>query len=625
MAAAGEFVRLLLQQRAVDGHDAGRRAHRRAARQQPLERALHAHDAAAVALLYASRRERALGLERHARQHRAAAARQRRRDAGLVRERQQRDVDRVAFVRPLARGGRQRRFAAGHGRRGEAVHARRDCGCKRFAGVSRHRAEAGVALAADVHVLAAGQRDAAHGLAVDGQRAGLVAGDQAAAAEAFDRRQAADDDAAFAHALGRDRQRDGDGDGQALGDRRDRQRDGEEEHVVRRLAAQQRHGGDDEARGDDRDADVAGEALHAQHQRRRLGLGRGDGAGDAADLGARAGGDDDAFAAAALHGGAGERHASAVGDRRRRRQRRVGLVRRRRLAGQRRFVDREVAGGVQPQVRGHAVAGFDQHHVAGHEVLGIAHDDGAAAPDARPRRQQPLQVGGAALGPRFLPDADRGVERDDQQDEERVGAVAEQQGQQRRRAEHVQQRAAQLPEQQGEQRRALRLRQAVVAPARAARGRLRVVEPMCRGHGVAGGDVRGRQRVPCGAGDLGGGTGAVGSAWSRVTGRCRPRAVRHAGRRLRQGIVARQLGGIGHGGSPLGRRRGTVGVCRTEGHAARHAPSRPGSRRRALAHRPIRLGSQAWPQPRIHAPARRAFRDTDSYAKAGVRMLRRRT
>ena len=63
-----------------------------------------------------------------------------------------------------------------------------------------------------------------------------------------------------------------------------------------------------------------------------------------------------------------------------------------------------------------------------------------------------------------------------------------------------------------------------------------------------------------------------------------------------------------------------LGVCVTKGHAAQHASSRPGTRRRSSANPPIRLRSSASSQPRIHALDRRAFRDADSYSRLTARI-----
>ena len=57
------------------------------------------------------------------------------------------------------------------------------------------------------------------------------------------------------------------------------------------------------------------------------------------------------------------------------------LLDRDRFAGEGGLVDLETAHLEEPQVRGHLVAGFEQHDVAGHELLGAAR--AACAPSRR--------------------------------------------------------------------------------------------------------------------------------------------------------------------------------------------------------------------------------------------------
>ena len=59
------------------------------------------------------------------------------------------------------------------------------------------------------------------------------------------------------------------------------------------------------------------------------------------------------------------------------------LLRRDALAGQRRLVDLQRGRGDDPAVRGHLVAGRDQHDVADHELLGRDHRLDPVAPHAR--------------------------------------------------------------------------------------------------------------------------------------------------------------------------------------------------------------------------------------------------
>ena len=96
----------------------------------------------------------------------------------------------------------------------------------------------------------------------------------------------------------------------------------------------------------------------------------GDEPGDAAGLGLVAGGPHDALGLAAGDERAGEGEVLAVGENRVQRERVGVLGHRQRFAGERGFVDVQVAHVEEPQVGGHAVAGLQQHDVARHEFLG---------------------------------------------------------------------------------------------------------------------------------------------------------------------------------------------------------------------------------------------------------------
>ena len=79
----------------------------------------------------------------------------------------------------------------------------------------------------------AGEFDSRHREFIAGESAGLVGGDQRAAAEALDRWQPPHDGAAGGHPAGGDGQCDRQRHGQSLGDRRHGQHHGEEEHLLR--------------------------------------------------------------------------------------------------------------------------------------------------------------------------------------------------------------------------------------------------------------------------------------------------------------------------------------------------------------------------------------------------------
>ena len=101
-------------------------------------------------------------------------------------------------------------------------------------------------------------------------------------------------------------------------------------------------------------------------------------------------------------------------------QRRRVLRRGNALAGQRGLVDLERARGDDPPVRGHLVAGRDQHDVADDELLGRDLRLGAVATHPRGRLHHRLERVHRALGLALLAQPDDRVEqRDHEQDDRR--------------------------------------------------------------------------------------------------------------------------------------------------------------------------------------------------------------
>ena len=119
-----------------------------------------------------------------------------------------------------------------------------------------------------------------------------------------------------------------------------------------------------------------------------------------------------------------------------------------RFAGQCRLVHPQLRHLVQAQVGRHQVAGFEQHHAAGHQVLGLHHLHlPAGAAHGGLRRRQLLQRLQGLVGAPFLPEADGRVEQHDQQDDHRAGQVADQARQHRRRQQHDDHEVAKLVQQ----------------------------------------------------------------------------------------------------------------------------------------------------------------------------------
>ena len=292
---------------------------------------------------------------------------------------------------------------------------------------------------------AARRPQALGGQAVLGERARLVARDDRRRPEGLDRRQGAHDRVAGGHAPHADRERDREHHGQGFGNRRDGHGDGGEEDLFELLAEEGT--GDEDDRGDEADeqADAPLEAADDELQ------GRGIGGAlhqfvDDAELGGGADRDDDAVRPAGGGEGAAEEHARAVGDLGVLGDRLGGLVHRLRLAREHGFVDEQGVRVEQPQVGRHAFAALERDDVARHELGGAHAAHVAVAHDARGGHGQRGERAHLAVGPQLLPEADRRVEHENDENRDRVDVVLQQERHRRGDDEDRDERRAELPQ-----------------------------------------------------------------------------------------------------------------------------------------------------------------------------------
>ena len=168
------------------------------------------------------------------------------------------------------------------------------------------------------------------------------------------------------------------------------------------------------------------ELVEALLQGRRLPLDGLDEVGDAAQLGAHAGGDDDGLPAAVGDHRAHVDHVETVAERQVGVGQRVeDLVDGLGFAGERGFLHAQVGALDEPAVGRHHVARLEQDDVARHEIARGHLDDLPAAPDADNRHREALEHRHRALGALFVHEAQDGVEDDDREDGDGVGEVAE--------------------------------------------------------------------------------------------------------------------------------------------------------------------------------------------------------
>ena len=452
--------------------------------------------------------EAALGGEGHLAGAPAFPANGHRIEPRLDRHDQEGEVDGVAGA---ARGAELRHefgVVAEDGRAGELP--------QRFKAVHRQWPAAGgeapgqfLAAALDIDDAVTGKPDAFGRELVDGEGAGLVGGDDRAGAEALDGGKVADDDVAAGHAPRGDRQRHRHRHGQAFRNDRHGKRDTDEERLARHGAAEKLDRDDGKHDGHRSDAEnlreaveAAGEGRWRRSLRQRL--------GNAAELRRHPGGDDQRLGAASMQRGAGVEHVAALGERRILRQDAIRLLGdRHRLAGERRFIGLQIGALEKPEIGGHALARFQHHDVARHQI-GAFHGARPAVPDdPTPGDENGTERGGVLLRAGFLERADRRVHHQHDGDEQRVVAFAKEDRDRAGGNQQIDQRAPQLRERDEEDGAPLRLGQDVAAVARAAGFRLR--RRQTGGGRVEAGERRaGVERMPgrCGFGDGQSGRGA---------------------------------------------------------------------------------------------------------------------
>ncbi len=290
-----------------------------------------------------------------------------------------------------------------------------------FAGVDRLSLEAdlafGIVTAPGDLVAAAPGTNGEDRHLILGQGAGLVRADDGGAAEGFHGGQLADDGATVRHAGDADGEHDGERRGQSFGNGADGEGDGRHEHVDRRFAASHAHGEGEGGEAEDHPeeqlaelGDLAGERGGDLH---RLG----DEPGDAAGLGAVAGGPDQPFGLTGGDQGAGVGLVSPVGE---------GdvvvegigvLGNRERLAGEGRFVAMEVVDVEEAEIGRHAVAGLEQDHVAGNELRGGHAKLASSATHDGLGGDHATEGFDGLFRPAFLDEADDRVDQDHAEDD----------------------------------------------------------------------------------------------------------------------------------------------------------------------------------------------------------------
>ena len=217
--------------------------------------------------------------------------------------------------------------------------------------------------------------------------------------------------------------------GQELRREADGQRDREEQRLEGRMSEDDPGQDDEQDEQDDGPHDEQRELPRAALEL-RLGRARGQTRRDVAECGLRAGGDDDRGGRSA-HDRRPEENAMP-------RVVRVSgrLLGWQRLAGERGLLHVEVAGLEEPGVGRHAVAGGEPHDVARHD--GPARDVSPATipQDARHRRHRVAEALGRAVRACGLHEVEHEAERDHDDDDRGVRALAERGGDRARGQEH---------------------------------------------------------------------------------------------------------------------------------------------------------------------------------------------
>ena len=170
--------------------------------------------------------------------------------------------------------------------------------------------------------------------------------------------------------------------------------------------------------------------------------------GHVPELGAHPGGHHRHLPAAVGDRGAHEGHVDLVAQRGRRaagrREGRRGLLHRLRLPGQDRFLDAQIGGLDQASIRGHQVAGLQQHDVSRDKVMRRHLSHLACAPDAHQGHRQLFQSGHRLLGAILLDEAEDRVEHDDREDRDGIFDIADQRRDDRGDDQDQHQRAGEL-------------------------------------------------------------------------------------------------------------------------------------------------------------------------------------
>ena len=311
------------------------------------------------------------------------------------------------------------------------------------------------ALAGDFHDVAVGQPQLTHGHFIAGQRSGFIRGDQRATAQPFDRRQSPHNHVASSHPNRGHGQGHGDGHRQSFGNRRDRQRHDEEEGFDQRVTTHRhRQRADDRRRQQRRDRHEIGEPLHPFQQRRLATRAPQNIQSQLSDVRGSAGRDHHSLATAASDHRTGKRHVQSVAKRRRGRALpREILPHGQRFAGQQRLVDLQTLTGQQPNFGRSAIARFQPHDVARHQLFRLDLADLALPQHLRVDAEHLLQSMTALLGLPLLVCGDQRVDRQHRADEPGGLEITDQSGHDRRRHQNVNQRAVKLPHHDQPQRR----------------------------------------------------------------------------------------------------------------------------------------------------------------------------
>ena len=310
--------------------------------------------------------------------------------------------------------------------------------------IAEHRARRRVAGAFDPVVMGAGEH-LLHGHLVARQGSGLVRADHTHGTEAFHCRQLADDRLARGHAPHAQGQNDRQHRRQPLRDRRHGKADGRHQHLPGAVIAQQHTKGEGtERQHQDDQRQMAGEARHIREQRGLQADDLAQHVTDLAQLGIPGGRHHYASTRAGHDQGAGIGHAASIAQAGFRGHWLDLFLRWQRFAGQRRFLDAQVAALQQPEVRRYAIAGFQQHQVAAHQLGGRQALDEVVAAHAAFQAEHSANRPHRLLGLALLNEADQRVDQRHGKDDQAIQPFAEHQGQQRGQQQHIDQQVVEL-------------------------------------------------------------------------------------------------------------------------------------------------------------------------------------